>query len=182
MVVQWDPLRQFRPIQAEAVDELRGPHPIVEAGLLTYDVYLRGDELLIEFDVPGVGPSDLEVTLEDRTLVVRANRAPVPARGVDVIDSGRQHGSFCRRLFLGDRWDPATLRASMHYGVLTVRADVRAAAPSKHVVVVDRESVLEFGAVREFGGGERLSAELAGEKRMARGSKHVPIAELHTKK
>ena len=92
MVVQWDPLRQFRPIQAEAVDELRGPHPIVEAGLLTYDVYLRGDELLIEFDVPGVGPSDLEVTLEDRTLVVRANRAPVPARGVDVIDSGRQHG------------------------------------------------------------------------------------------
>jgi HSP20 family protein len=162
MVMQPDPLRQFRPIAAKSLDDLRRPAGgSVGSGPLAYDVYLCEDEVVIEFDVPGISSSDLVVSLEDRTLVVEARRELDRRRPIDIIDTGRPHGQFSRRLFVGDRWDMASTTAELHDGVLTVRAGVRMPTPVHEVFVsgdTDRGHI-------DVGPGRERSAEACGDGR-----------------
>jgi HSP20 family protein len=121
-----DPLRSLRPLREEEVEQLTTTHEPVGAPPLAYDVYRVGDELVIEFDAPGVAPSDISVAVEGRAVVVSLRRELAKGPGVDVIESGRPHGSFHQRLWLGDRWDLDRFRASAAHGVLTLRAPLAA--------------------------------------------------------
>jgi HSP20 family protein len=103
-------------------------------------VYRTGDELVIEFDAPGVAPSDISVTVEGRAIVVSLRREFAKGPGIDVIESGRQHGTFRQRLWLGDRWDAESLRASAEHGVLIVRAPLAAQAMPRSVEVTTAEA------------------------------------------
>ena len=117
-----DPLRPLRPVPEEAIDAVSERDPIPSGKPLAYDVYLSNHELVIEFDVPGIDAGDLTVELQDRKLVVTASRELHDGGGMDVIETGRQHGTFTRRLFLSDRWDVDRLTATIERGVLHVRA------------------------------------------------------------
>ena len=125
-MVAVDPLRSLRPLREEEVELLSTTHEPAGAPPLAYDVYRVGDELVIEFDAPGVAPSDISVAVEGRAVVVSLRREMAKGPGVDVIESGRPHGSFNQRLWLGDRWDVDSLRASAAHGVLTLRAPLAA--------------------------------------------------------
>lgn len=117
-----DPLRGLRPIPENELDELA---PRVGAGgspVLAYDVYRVGNEVVMEIDAPGVDPSQIVVAVEGRTLVVTVRREWVVGHGVDIVETGREHGVFTRRLFLGERWDLDRLRAEACNGVIVVRA------------------------------------------------------------
>jgi len=128
-----DPLRTLRPLREEEIEQLTTVHE-PDATPLAYDVYRDGDELVIEFDAPGVAPSDIDVTVEGQAVVVSLRRELVKGPGVDVIESGRQHGTFRRRLWLGDRWDLRGVRAHAQHGALSVRAPL-AVSQSRRVEV-----------------------------------------------
>jgi HSP20 family protein len=130
-----DPLRTLRPLREEEVELLSTTHEPNGAPPLAYDVYRIGDELVIEFDAPGVVPSDISVTVEGRAIVVSLRRELAKGPGIDVIESGRQHGTFRQRLWLGDRWDAETLEARAEHGVLTVRAPLAAQVTTRTVEV-----------------------------------------------
>ena len=137
-----DPLRALRPLREEEMEQLttvREP----DATPLAYDVYRDGDELVIEFDAPGVAPSDINVTVEGQAVVVSVRRELAKGPGVDVIESGRQHGTFRRRLWLGDRWDLRGLRAHAQHGALSVRAPLAASESRRIEVSASREAVPE---------------------------------------
>jgi len=135
-----DPLRTLRPLREEEVELLSTAHESNGAPPLAYDVYRTGDELVIEFDAPGVAPSDISVTVEGRAIVVSLRREFAKGPGIDVIESGRQHGTFRQRLWLGDRWDAESLRASAEHGVLIVRAPLAARAIPRSVEVTTAEA------------------------------------------
>ncbi len=133
-----DPLRQLRPIPEEELAELASNNGGRQTGtVLAYDVYRSGDALVLEFDVPGVPAHDVHVAVEDRSLVVEVSRGLVQRNGVDVVVAGRQHGTFARRLFLGERWDLDGLRASIGNGVLTLRAPIAHQLGRRRVFVAD---------------------------------------------
>lgn len=117
-----DPLRPLRPVPEEAIEAVTERESVPSGKPLAYDVYLSNHELVIEFDVPGFNVGDVSVELQDRKLVVNASRELHDGRGMDVIETGRQHGTFTRRLFLSDRWDVDRLSAAVEHGVLRVRA------------------------------------------------------------
>ncbi|HLG68691.1 MAG TPA: Hsp20/alpha crystallin family protein [Acidimicrobiales bacterium] len=112
------------------IDPLRDLHPVsddqAEPGeLLSFDVFRVGEELRIDFDVPGIDPADLHVSIDGHILHVSATRDLLHGPGVDIVEAGRSHGHFSRRLFLGDRWDLAAVSATAKNGVLTVRAPIK---------------------------------------------------------
>lgn len=84
------------------------------------DAYRRGDRFVVHFDVPGIDPGSVELTVEKNVLTVRAERARSGEDGVDWLASERPHGTFGRQLFLGDSLDADRIEASYDNGVLTV--------------------------------------------------------------
>jgi HSP20 family protein len=138
-----DPLGTLRPLREEDVHELTREHESHGTMPLAYDVYRDGQELVIEFDAPGVAPGDIALVVEGRTVDVSLGRNMARGRGIDVIEAGRQHGTFRQRLWLGDRWDTDRLTARAENGVLTVRAPLAARAPRRAVPVTTRPPLEE---------------------------------------
>ena len=129
-----DPLRTLRPLREEEIEQLSTVHEAA-ATPLAYDVYRTGDELVVEFDAPGVAPEDIDVAVEGRALVVTLRRQLAKGPGIDVIESGRQHGTFRQRLWFGDGWNLHEIRARAEHGVLSVRAPVAADTGSRRIEV-----------------------------------------------
>jgi HSP20 family protein len=130
-----DPLRALRPLREEEVAELSQVHEATQSAPLAYDVYRAGDELVIAFDAPGVPAGEIEVAVEGHSLSVGLRRNLTRGPGIDVIESGRQHGSFHQRLLLGSRWDLEGLEAHAENGVLYLRAPLVTEATSRRVQV-----------------------------------------------
>ena len=99
------------------------------------DAYRRGDEVVVHFDLPGVDPSTIELTVEKNFLSVSAQRTWQPGEGDQVIASERSHGSFTRQLFLGENLQTDRIEASYNDGVLTVTIPVAEAAKPRKVEI-----------------------------------------------
>jgi HSP20 family protein len=85
----------------------------------------RGDEFVIQLDLPGVLREDIDLTVERNVVSVRARREPSRQEGDEVIIDERFYGEFARQLFLGDNLDPDGLSADTRDGVLTLTIPVR---------------------------------------------------------
>jgi HSP20 family protein len=90
---------------------------------LPVDVYRRDDEFIVEVDVPGMDPENLDVTVERNMLSITGER---PARHGDaaVVLCERPHARFSRQLYLGENLDTAGVKASYDNGVLTITIPV----------------------------------------------------------
>ncbi len=130
-----DPLLALRPLREEVVEQMRTTHLSDGSAPLAYDVYRTGDDVVIEFDAPGASASDVSVAIEGRSIVVSLRRQMATGPGVDMIECGRQHGTFSQRLWLGDRWDLEHLVARTEHGVLSLRAPLAAKLASRRVDV-----------------------------------------------
>src|SRR5215207_270728 len=75
------------------------------------DAYRKGDSFLVQFDLPGVAPDSIELTVERNVLTVHAERARTEAGDVEMIIAERPQGTFSRQLFLGDTLDGDNIEA-----------------------------------------------------------------------
>ena len=100
------------------------------------DAYRKGSEFLVHFDVPGIDPNSIELTVEKNVLTVSAERTRHWGDDVDeVVVSERPVGSFSRQLFLGETLDSERIEASCDNGVLTLRIPVAEAAKPRKVEI-----------------------------------------------
>jgi len=92
---------------------------------LPKDVYVEGDDTVIEIDVPGANDKNLEVTVKDRILSVTWTRKR---------RSGEERGS---RFFSLDKdADEASIKATVIDGVLTVRISKKPQAEGRKIPVL----------------------------------------------
>jgi HSP20 family protein len=105
------------------------------ASLMPMDAYRHGDQFVAHFDLPGVDPASIEVTVEQNVLCVRAERSWGKAEGDEILVSERPQGCFSRQLFLGEGLDTEHIQASYDNGVLTVRVPVAEAARARRVEI-----------------------------------------------
>lgn len=85
------------------------------------DIKEEGDRFLIEADVPGVKPDDIEITMEDGVLTLRGMRegeTKTEREGYRRVE--RVTGRFFRRFTLPDTADAEAIEARFNYGVLEV--------------------------------------------------------------
>ena len=110
---------------------------------MAMDAYRQGDEFVVHFDLPGVDPASIDLTVEKNVLTVRAERSWPPAEDQEIIVSERPQGSFTRQLFLGDGLDAERISADYRDGVLTVRLAVAEAAKPRKVEVTASDGPAE---------------------------------------
>jgi HSP20 family protein len=143
-VLRFDPFREFDRLAAEQMfSGLRGGPRSVPM-----DAHRRGDQLLIQVDLPGVDPDAIELTVEQNMLTIKAERRFVdPEEGDELLISERPQGTFTRQLLLGESLDTERLQADYDQGVLTLRIPVAEAAKPRRVPIT------------QSGGGERAIVE-----------------------
>ncbi|PZG18181.1 Hsp20/alpha crystallin family protein [Nonomuraea aridisoli] len=81
----------------------------------------RHDDVLLRFDVPGVDPGSIEVTVDRGVLSVSATRQEPVGDDERMFVRERPMGGFTRRVYLSEQLDPENIEAAYHDGVLTVR-------------------------------------------------------------
>jgi HSP20 family protein len=97
------------------------------------DVYETDDRFVAKLELPGIDPSDVEVSVEDSMLTVSGERG-----FSQEVDEGhyhrieRRYGSFTRSIGLPQSADADKVEASFDKGVLTIEVPkVEKAKPKK---------------------------------------------------
>jgi HSP20 family protein len=109
------------------------------------DVEEREDAVRLAFEVPGVAPDALEVTVHDRLLTVAGERR-LERRddGQSAYRLERRYGRFSRTLALPKTVDPDRIEARHAHGVLYLDLPKRPEAQPRRIAVnVGREAPAE---------------------------------------
>jgi HSP20 family protein len=107
----------------------------VSSSFMPMDAYRSGDHYMVHFDLPGVDPATVDLTVEHNVLTVSAERSWQPEEGTQVLFSERPQGSFTRRVQLGDGLDVEHIEASFDNGVLSVRIPTADTAKARKVEI-----------------------------------------------
>ncbi|PWG64336.1 Hsp20/alpha crystallin family protein [Spiribacter halobius] len=100
------------------------------------DIREEPERFLVEADVPGVKPEDIEVTMENGVLSIRGERhyeKDTGGNGARRVE--RAHGVFYRRFALPDTADPENVKARGENGVLVIEIGKREGARSRRIPV-----------------------------------------------
>ena len=142
MLMRFDPFRELDRLS----EQLTGPTTQANRSF-PLDAYRRGDQFLVHFDLPGVEPDSIDLTVERNVLTVKAERRWAPAEGQEVLTAERPQGSFSRQLFLAETLDVDHIEANYDAGVLTLRIPVPEQAKPRRVEIASGgRAALETGA------------------------------------
>jgi HSP20 family protein len=129
MLMRTDPFRDMDRVFEQLVGTPGRP------AAMHVDAERDGDTFYVYFDLPGVNPDSIEVTVERNVLQVKAQRQRQTKDGVEMVISERPMGTFSRQLFLGDTLDTDNLEASYDNGVLTLRIPVSDKAKPRKISI-----------------------------------------------
>jgi HSP20 family protein len=129
MLMRTDPFRDLDRLTQQVLGTPARP------AAMPIDAFRREDEFIIQFDLPGVDASSIDLTVERNVLTVHATRARSADDEVEMIVAERPQGTFSRQLFLGDTLDTDALGADYADGVLTLRIPVAEKAKPRRVQV-----------------------------------------------
>ena len=102
---------------------------------LPMDAVRRDGEVVLRFDVPGVDPEKIDVTVDHGALTVSATREETTSEGESPVVRERLSGSFTRRVRLAENLDADAIAASNHDGVLEITIPAREEAKPRKIKV-----------------------------------------------
>lgn len=127
-LMRFDPFREFeRIMEQNFTSGARMPRS------MPMTARRRGDQFLVELDMPGVSMDDVELTVERNVVSIRARRSGDREEGDEVIVDERPYGEYSRQLFLGDNLDPDGLTADLRDGVLRLTIPVSEASKPRQI-------------------------------------------------
>jgi HSP20 family protein len=104
-------------------------------GVMPMDAIRRDDEVLLRFDVPGIDPDSIEVSIDRGALTVSARREEEHTEDDRLYVRERVTGSFVRRVFLSEHLDADKIDADYANGVLTVRIPLLEVAKPRKIAI-----------------------------------------------
>jgi HSP20 family protein len=147
--LRFDPFRDFDRLAAEVFGTARTP------SLMPMDCLRSGEQFVVRFDLPGIDADSLEVSAENNTLTVRAERRRHDPEGSTYLVSERPSGLYSRQLVLGDGLAVDNIRADYRDGVLTLTIPVAEQAKPRKIEI----SRAEATAVRSHEGHKVITGE-----------------------
>jgi len=128
MLMRFDPFRDFDRLAQQVFGTSGQP------AAMPMDAYRDQDRFVVHFDLPGVEPSSIELTVEQNVLTVSAQRR-WEADGHEYIANERPQGTYSRQLFLGDTLDADHVEANYDRGVLTLTIPVSEQAKPRKIEI-----------------------------------------------
>ena len=129
MLMRFDPFRDFDRLTEQLLGRTGGPR------MMPMDALRHGDHFVVHFDLPGVDPNSIELTVERNALTVQAERSWHRLEGDEIVAAERPVGTFTRQLMLGDSVDTEHIEASYDQGVLTLTIPIAEGAKPRRVTI-----------------------------------------------
>ena len=156
MLMRFDPLRDMEQL-FQTLGRAVGPMPM--------DAYRRGDDLILEVDLPGVDRDAIQVTAERDVLHIHARRDSRLRDDDTVLVAERPSGQVHRQVTVGDGFDLSRVDASYDAGVLKLRVPVAEEAKPHQIPVrlggeahAVEAQVSESGATAQEAAAEAVAA------------------------
>jgi HSP20 family protein len=127
--VPWKPLRRLSDLReqleetfAELLHEPWRSTEGQEVWQPAIDIYETSDAYLVEADLPGVRPEDVEVRLQGRFLTICGSRqSDVTQRHEKGVHVERRYGKFCRTFMLEHPVDAGAVESRCEDGIYRIR-------------------------------------------------------------
>ena len=140
MLMRTDPSREFDRVAQQLLGSGTESRPAVMA----MDAWRADDAFVVEFDLPGVRPEDLNIDVERNVLTVTAERS-APNSEWEILAAERPTGTFSRQLVLGENLDLEQVQADYDTGVLRLSIPVAERAKPRKIKITaassDRTSI-----------------------------------------
>jgi HSP20 family protein len=131
MLVRTDPFRELERLSQQLTGAFG---TTARPTVMPMDAWRAGDEFVVEFDLPGVDPSTVDLDVERNVLTVRAERPSLNGEH-ELLAAERPRGVFSRQLILGDNLDTEKVQANYVSGVLTLRIPVAEKAKPRKIEI-----------------------------------------------
>ncbi|HZD72021.1 MAG TPA: Hsp20 family protein [Actinomycetes bacterium] len=128
-IMRFDPFRDLDRLTEQMLGGTRWSR------MVPMEAYRRGDRFFVHFDLPGVRPDDVQLTVEGNVVSVRAERRSPRQEGDDLLIDERPQGTFSRQLFLGENLDAGRVEAGTELGVLTLTIPVAEQAKPRRISI-----------------------------------------------
>jgi HSP20 family protein len=112
--------------------------------VMPLDGVRRENEVLLRFDVPGIDPASIEITVDRGVLQVSAKREEEHSETDRFFARERVMGTVTRRVFLSDNLNADGVEASYANGVLEVTVPVAERAKPRKVEIRQAEGQQEL--------------------------------------
>ncbi|MFI2487174.1 Hsp20/alpha crystallin family protein [Promicromonospora kroppenstedtii] len=129
MATYWDPFQEMDRMFNTFAGSTR------QSGAMPMDLFRTGDHYVLSMDLPGVDPGTIDVSVEDRTLTVRAERTQRSDDGAQWLVRERPTGTFARQLTVGRGLALDRIEASYADGVLALTIPVSEEAKPRKIDV-----------------------------------------------
>ncbi|AGL18260.1 Hsp20/alpha crystallin family protein [Actinoplanes sp. N902-109] len=134
MLMRTDPFREMDRVFEQFAGTAGRP------AVMHIDAERDGDWFNVYFDMPGVDPGSIDLTVERNVLSVRAERRRQVKEGAEPVIAERPMGVFTRQLFLGDTLDTDKLEATYESGVLTLRIPISESAKPRRISIASGDT------------------------------------------
>jgi HSP20 family protein len=131
MLLRFDPFAAFDRLSREVLSPPAG----LGTGWMPMDAVRRGEVVEVAFDLPGIDPGSVDLTVERNVLTVKAERRWQPAEGDQILARERPQGWFTRQLVLSDGVDLDKAEARYENGVLFLTIPVAEAAKPHRIEI-----------------------------------------------
>lgn len=130
MLMRFDPFREVDRFADQVDQALRRT-----ATSMPMNAVRHGDQVFINFDLPGVDPDAIDLTVERDVLTVSATRRFERSEDDEVLANERPQGTYTRRVLLGESLDTSKLEAAYDHGVLSITIPVAEQAQPRKIAV-----------------------------------------------
>jgi HSP20 family protein len=134
MLIRTDPFRELDRLTHQLLGTNGTPS---RPAVMPMDAYRAGEQFVVQFDLPGVDPSSIDLDVERNVLTVKAERTPTYGEDVELQVAERPRGVFSRQLFLGDTLDVDRIEANYDAGVLTLRLPIAEKAKPRKIEITE---------------------------------------------
>ena len=130
MLVRTDPFRDFDRLAQQILGTTARP------AAMPMDAWRDGEQIVVEFDLPGVDPDSVDLDVERNVLTVKAERKG-PRDDAQLVAAERPRGVFERQIMLGDSLDTDRVQASYTAGVLALRIPIAEKAKPRRIAITN---------------------------------------------